>query len=400
MKKKIVSILLVVSMMGLMLAGCGSSSSSSSDDSDSSDSTETSSDTDSETDSTAADTIANAPQAETETTKGSDEYDLTQVSERTFTYGHVGADGCSCDIPGDVLNEILQQKTDGLWSVEVYYGGQLGTDSSMVADVQSGSLDFYSANIANFQADIPEVAAFDMPFFYDNWDELDEYLNYNDELYDELYDMFYEAGFVLLPWQVAGWRQISSNVELTSVDDFDGLNIRIPVLDSYITVFESLGSSPTAINSSELYLALQQNMVSAQENPYDQIYTYGFGEVQDYITNSNHLVFFNQVVFSTQTWEGLNEVEQEILMDAAEEMAEYVKDWNKEVQDYYLEALQTDYDMTFIDFDEIDGLRDELRETSFDYCYEEIYAMIEEDGGDPTFLDEYIEMRGFSDMLE
>lgn len=379
MKKRLLASLLAAGMMAGLLTGCSSSADSA----------------DEKGNSTAAETIANSPQADTTTTKGPENYDQSQIGDHVFIYGHVGADGCSCDVPGDVLNELLSQKTNGKMRVEVYYSGQLGTDASMMSDIQSASLDFYSSNMSNFQSSIPEMAAFDMPFFYDNWEELDMYLNYNDDLFEQVAPMFYEAGYKLLPWQAAGWREISNNVQITGIDSFKGLRMRIPVIDSYIAVFESLGSAPTAINSSELFLALQQKMVDGQENPYDQIYTYGFGEVQKYVTNSNHLQYLNQVVMSAKMWESLNEEEQKVVWDAALEMAESVKNWNKEAQDYYLDALQKDYGMQFINFDEIDGLRDALREKSMKYCYEKIKASIEKKGGDPAFLDEYIKMRGF-----
>lgn len=341
------------------------------------------------------DTISNQPVCENTAIKGAEAYDQDDINEHTFTYGHINAAGNGHDVAGKVLSDILSQKTDGKMRVEVYDSGQLGTDESMKSDCISGSLDFYSGNISSFQTLVPEVAAFDMPFFYDDLDEFHKYLLDNEELFDEMSGLMEDAGFKLLKWQGIGWRQLSTNREITGPDSIRGMALRIPTVDSYIAIWQALGASTTAINSNELFLALQQGMVEAQENPYDAIYTYGFGEVQKYVTNSKHLPYFQQVVMSLDNFDKLTETEQQVIMDAGEEMAGYVDDWAEKAQDYYLQALQDEYGMTFIDFDEIEGMRETLREETFEPVYNNIKKGIKNNGGDPNFLDRYVrDIRG------
>ena len=82
-------------------------------------------------------------------------------------------------------------------------------------------------------------------------------------------------------------------------------------------------------------------------------------------------------------------------MDAGAEMAEYVTKWASESQDYFFEALQNDYGMIYIDFDEIDGMREALREKTYKPMYDEIKHEIESAGGDVSFLDYYLkDVRG------
>lgn len=378
--KRLLAVLLSITMLAGLTTGCvvGSSAAKKNASADA-----------------VASAAANVPVCEETTIKGADQYDQSQIRERAFTFGHVTADGSGHDIAGEVLSSILSQKTEGKMHVEVYNSGQLGTDASMMSDAAVGSLDFFSTNMSSFQSYIPEIAALDMPFFYNNLNEFHEYLLDNDAFFDRLSPMFEEKGFKLMPWQGIGWRQLTTNVEITGPESFRGMALRIPVIDSYIAIWKSLGAATTAINSSELFLALQQKMVDGQENPYDQVYTYGLGEVQKYITNSRHLQYFQQVIMSTETWESLNEVEQTVIWDASVEMADYVTAWAEECQDYYLELLQEQYGCTYVDFDEIPGMREALREESFEYVYDVLKMSIANHGGDPAFLDEYIEMRGF-----
>lgn len=383
--KKFLAMALCACMLTSALTGCGGGSNSSADGGN--------------TNEGAGDSNASAsdgaPVHKNAALTGADAYDQDQINPHTFIFGQVGAEGNSLDLLGKSLDAILREKTDGKMGVDVYNSGQLGTDSSMVSDIVSGSIDFYTANTSNLNNYVPELAALDMPFFYDNMEQFHEYLIDNDEFFEKVAALVEDDGFKLMPWQGVGWRQISTNVEIKDVNSFNGMRLRIPVIDSYIAVFESLGVATTAINSSELFLALQQNMVDGQENPYDQIYTYGFGEVQKYVTNSRHLQFLNQLVMSKKTWDSLNEEEQRVLWDAATEAADYNTEYCAEAQDYYLNLLQSEHGVTYIDFDEIDGMRDSLREKSFDYCYGKIKDFIVANNGDPSFLDEYITMRGF-----
>lgn len=389
--------LLTIGASVLALAGCGGSTSSGngaySSGSASASTGETS--TKSVDEAATNDTMANAPVCESTAVKGADEYDQDDIGTHVFIYGHVGADGQSIDIAGEVLGEIISQKTDGKMTVEVYDSGQLGTEESLRYDCIDGALDFYASGFQSYETAVPEMSALCMPFLYNTVDEMKEYLVDNDELFDKISGYMDSAGFTLLPFQAIGWRQVSTNKEITGIDSFNGMAMRIPTVESYIKLWNTIGASTTAINSSELFLALQQGMVDGQENPYDQIYTYGFGEVQKYITNSRHIQFLQTVTMSKNVFEGLTETEQQVIMDAGAEMAEYVTKWASESQDYFFEALQNDYGMIYIDFDEIDGMREALREKTYKPMYDEIKHEIESAGGDVSFLDYYLkDVRG------
>ena len=394
LKNKIIASIVCLGMMGTIVTGCGKSTSGSSVASSSK--TSSASGITEEEKEEINDTISNQPVCENTTTKGADEYDQDDIGEHVFTFGHVGAEGCGMDVAGKVLDELISQKTDGKMRIEVYNSGQLGTDESMRYDCIDGAIDFYSSNFQSYETVVPEMAAMCMPFFYNSYDEIKEYLVYNDELFEKSSELMKDAGYKLLRWQGVGWRQLSTNTEIKGIDSFKGLALRIPTVESFIKIWETLGASTTAINSSELFLALQQGMVDGQENPYDQIYTYGFGEVQKYVTNSNHVPYLQTTVMSDKVFEGLTETEKQVIIDAGEEAAEYITDWSEKAQAYYLQALQDDYGMTYIDFDSIEGLRNDLFEKTYEPLYHEIKSEIEIGGGDPSFLDYYItEVRGF-----
>ena len=65
-----------------------------------------------------------------------------------------------------------------------------------------------------------------------------------------------------------GFRNITTRTKpIVTPDDLHGIKIRLPVAPYLISLFRSLGASPTAINFSEVYSALQTGVVDGQENP-------------------------------------------------------------------------------------------------------------------------------------
>src|SRR5690625_7525403 len=81
---------------------------------------------------------------------------------------------------------------------------------------------------------------------------------------------------------------------------------------------EALGAEPASVPFAELYLALQQGVADAQENPLPVIEAEGFDEVQDYVSLTGHVVAMMAVVITEDSWDGLSEEQQASLLEAGE----------------------------------------------------------------------------------
>ena len=82
-----------------------------------------------------------------------------------------------------------------------------------------------------------------------------------------------------------GPRVVSSNVEIETPEDIEGLKIRAPERDYYVETFKALGANPTPVDFGELYSAIDTGIVTAQENPLETIVAGGFMEIQSNISN-------------------------------------------------------------------------------------------------------------------
>lgn len=321
------------------------------------------------------------------------QYDLSQVSERVYTLGHSGSPGSTNDFYGEAFAELVAEKSGGKMQVEVYNASQLGSDTSAAADVQAGALDFQITSPAAIPNVVPESAVFDMPFLFETVEDARKVL-LDQDFFDEISDAFADCSLKLFPFTDQGFRSITTNREITGIDSFQGMTLRTMNNQHHIAWWTALGVAATPLNTSEIFLALQQGMLEGQENPWSQCYDKGLYDVQKYITNSNHVLYVGCMYMGTVTWDALTPVEQQIFWDAATECVPIVQEHTDSYEQEMLDLLLTDYGMTFIDFDEIPGLRQELHDRTFDTAYESISNAIGHD-----LLDQFIIAAGYGDEI-
>ena len=101
-----------------------------------------------------------------------------------------------------------------------------------------------------------------------------------------------------------------------------GLKIRVPDAPAYLAFPRSLGANPTPIAFAEVYLALQNGTVDAQENPLPTIEAKKFYEVQKNISLTGHIIDSLLTVVSGQTWAKLSPADQKIFSEVMEEAAD------------------------------------------------------------------------------
>ena len=87
-----------------------------------------------------------------------------------------------------------------------------------------------------------------------------------------------------------GQRHVTSNFPILKPDDMEGLKIRVPNSPVMLMFPNAVGANPTPMAFSEVYLALQQGVVDAQENPLPTIKFKKFYEVQSNINLTGHLL--------------------------------------------------------------------------------------------------------------
>ena len=129
------------------------------------------------------------------------------------------------------------------------------------------------------------------------------------------------TGHEILAGTYYGVRHVTANRPVEAPEDMQGLRIRVPDAPLYTLFPRTMGASPTPIAFAEVYLALQQGVVDAQENPLPTIEAKKFYEVQKHIVLTGHIVDHLNTVVAGALWKKLSEEDRKIFTDVAQEAA-------------------------------------------------------------------------------
>ena len=221
--------------------------------------------------------------------------------------------------------ETVNTLSNGDMWVQVYHNSTLGSDTELLESVQCGDIPFVVQNTAPEVSYLPRLALFDLPCVFSDLDQLHRVLD-NEDLLKKINAIYQEGGFRLLAMADQSFRVMTSNRQIQSLNDFKGIKIRTMENNNHMAFWSAIGANPTPMAFSELYVALEQNTVDAQENPYEVICSNKFYEVQDYVIETNHLPHLLALVTNEEFYEGLPEDQQRIIDQASDTARDYARE--------------------------------------------------------------------------
>jgi TRAP-type transport system periplasmic protein len=193
--------------------------------------------------------------------------------------------------------EIVAAKSGGKIKVNVFPGGQLGSDQANVSALQGGTLEMASMNSGIFASQVKDFAVFDLPFMFANGKEADAVVD--GPFGKKLHAKLEEKGLVGLGYYELGFRNITNSKRaITKVEDVAGLKLRVIPNPINVDWVKALDANPTPLPFPELYAALEQKAVDGQENPVATIWGAKLHEVQKFMTLTNHQYNPQSVVIS------------------------------------------------------------------------------------------------------
>ena len=222
----------------------------------------------------------------------------------------------------ELLKEKAAEYSNGSITVELYPGGQLGDDRAMIDQVAAGALGMVFAETGRLGLWEPELEIFGYPFAFDDYDHLMRTLN-DTEYGKGIYERLEARGWKILADAYNGTRQTTSNRAINSIDDMNGMKLRVPNADANLAFANYSGAAATPMPFAEVYLALKTNAVDGQENPLSTIDAQKFYEVQDYCALTGHIINDNNYIISKIIYDGLSPAQQEAITRATVEAAEF-----------------------------------------------------------------------------
>lgn len=214
-----------------------------------------------------------------------------------------------------VFKKEVARLTGNQLQVDVFPAMQLGGAKENVDAVRSGSLALTWVGGAFLSRIVPELEAVSLPFVFSNRESAFRVI---DGPVGTAIDQKLQAkGFVSLGWMELGMRHITnSRAPIKSMADLKGLKLRLQPNETHLATFRTLGANPLAMDVKELYSALEQKVIDAQENPYTVISASRYSEVQKQLSNSGHFFDFIAVVASKKAFEQLKPEYQKAVREA------------------------------------------------------------------------------------
>jgi len=236
------------------------------------------------------------------------------------------------------FGEVLEEVSGGEMTLVQHPAAALGGEREMIEAVQIGTLDMVITSTGPLPNFVPETQVLDLPFLFRDYDHARGVLD--GEIGQELLETIDAAGFKALAWTENGFRHITNSQRpVRTPADLAGMKIRTMENPIHLRAFEALGAAPTPMSFAELFTALQQGVVDAQENPIVVITVSNFAEVQDHLSLTGHLYSPAIIIMSDALWSGLSEEEQGWVMAAAEASVEVTRARVTELEENGVDGL-------------------------------------------------------------
>ena len=216
--------------------------------------------------------------------------------------------------------EEIKKRTAGKFEIQVFPASSLGKETDINQGLQLGTVDMIISGPSFAARSYPRIGIAYYPFIFRDGEHLLAYSK--SDVFKEIIDGFRaKTGIQILSYTYYGARHTTANKAFTDCAGMKGIKIRVPDVPAYRATPEACGANPTPIAFAEVYLALQNGTVDAQENPLTTIEAKKFYEVQKHIMLTGHIVDGLTTQVAPHVWNKLSDGEKKIFTDVALEAA-------------------------------------------------------------------------------
>ena len=262
------------------------------------------------------------------------------MAETVFQLGTTVNEQDSFQVAAVKFAELVAERTNGEYKIEIYPNGTLGGESDMLDSMSMGMLDMGIITSGPFVNFSEMMGVLDMPYLFATNEEAYEILD--GEIGQELLGTLEEAGLKGLAYAERGFRNVTTSVRpITNAADLKGLKLRVMENEVYTATFKALEVNAVPMAWAEALTAMQQGTIEGQENPVNVMYSYKLWEYgQKYATFDRHSYATAIITMSLDVFNTLDEETQAIFKQAAQEAAEYERAWVAEQEAGQIQALK------------------------------------------------------------
>jgi tripartite ATP-independent transporter DctP family solute receptor len=208
----------------------------------------------------------------------------------------------------------IKKRTTGRYEIDVFPASTLGKETDINQALSLGTVDIIYTGMAFAGRTYPPMSIASGPFIFRDYNHWQAFRN--GPVFRELAKGYEDkSGHRIVGYTYYGQRHLTANKMVTKPEDMKGMKLRVPDAPLFVMFPRAVGANPTPIAFAEVYLALQNGTVDAQENPLPTIDAKKFYEVQKYIILTGHITESLVTIVAGGTWAKLSDADKKIFSD-------------------------------------------------------------------------------------
>jgi len=242
----------------------------------------------------------------------------------TIRLGHVGFPGSLFDVTGNKFAQEVNQALKGKVEVRVFHSSQLGSDEQMIKGIRVSAPEMQIPSTVMSTVD-QRYGVFEMPYLIVNRAHVKKAAE-SKEVQKALFEPLPARGIRVLGVWENGFRHITNNVRpIVKPEDLKGIKLRVPGGVWRVKMFQAYGANPSPMPFAEVYSALQSGVMDGQENPFTQIYSAKFQEVQKFLSLTGHVYTPAFLIVSEEFWKKQPKDIQDTISRIARETGDFAR---------------------------------------------------------------------------
>ena len=244
------------------------------------------------------------------------------LAQTEIKFGHVGEPGSLFAASAEEFARRANAKLGDKAKVVVYGSSQLGGDKELLQKLKLGTVDIaLPSTVMSSEADL--FGVFEMPYLVKDRAHMSRIEK--EVFWSKLAPEAEKKGLKVIGVWENGYRHITnSRRPINTPEDLKGIKLRVPEGKWRVKMFQTYGANPSPMKFSEVFTALQTGVMDGQENPFTQIYSAKFQEVQKFISLTGHVYTPAYATVGARKWASLPEDVRKILEDTARETQAFV----------------------------------------------------------------------------
>lgn len=235
--------------------------------------------------------------------------------------------------------DLVNERGAGKIKLEFIRGEQLGNDVQVIEQVMSGAVQFYGDDFSFHANWVPDLNIVSWGFLFRDNDHVRSFVK-SEFFQNAVEKLRKEQGIRILAAGPGQVRILVATRPVTSLQDLQGLKMRVPEIRTYLALWETLGTAPARVAWGETFLGLSTGVVEGAEGGISSIHGAKFHEAARYVVRTDHVRIIAHIAVNDAWFEAQTPEVQELLIKAAQDAVDWQTETVAEEQEATLKAME------------------------------------------------------------